>query len=197
MDQFRPLDTIYNGYRFRSRLEARWAVFFDEVGIRYEYEPQGYELPPIVTNKPPTQYDTETLWYLPDFYIPELDLIIEIKGPELSPVDRVKVERMTFYSNSCVALLRHIPNPAKLAEDVDFTEIYNKDVAGECDGDQPYWFCVCPECGKVGFEFEGQSQRISCGCQDQTTKNRTYDDDHLLKAYAKARQARFEHGDRP
>ena len=31
--------TIYKGFRFRSRLEARWAVFFDQIGVRWEYEP--------------------------------------------------------------------------------------------------------------------------------------------------------------
>jgi hypothetical protein len=35
------IQTHYNGYHFRSRLEARWAVFFDECGIRYQYEPEG------------------------------------------------------------------------------------------------------------------------------------------------------------
>ena len=40
----KPIETIYNGYRFRSRLEARWAVFFDKIGIKYQYEPEGYEV---------------------------------------------------------------------------------------------------------------------------------------------------------
>ena len=31
--------TLYNGTRFRSRLEARWAAFFDQAGWRWEYEP--------------------------------------------------------------------------------------------------------------------------------------------------------------
>lgn len=35
------LTTRYAGCRFRSRLEARWAVFFDHLGIEWEYEPQG------------------------------------------------------------------------------------------------------------------------------------------------------------
>src|ERR1022692_1636793 len=30
--------TQYNGYRFRSRLEARWAVFFNALHIKYVYE---------------------------------------------------------------------------------------------------------------------------------------------------------------
>lgn len=41
----RPIETRYMGYRFRSRLEARWAVFFDAVGVIWEYEPEGFVLP--------------------------------------------------------------------------------------------------------------------------------------------------------
>lgn len=33
------IPTIYAGVQFRSRLEARWAAFFDLVGLRWEYEP--------------------------------------------------------------------------------------------------------------------------------------------------------------
>ena len=45
MGQIRAIETEYDGYRFRSRLEARWAVFFDALGVDYEYEPEGFELP--------------------------------------------------------------------------------------------------------------------------------------------------------
>lgn len=31
--------TLYNGVQFRSRLEARWAAFFDLAGWKWEYEP--------------------------------------------------------------------------------------------------------------------------------------------------------------
>ena len=62
----KAIETVYNGYRFRSRLEARWAVFFDAIGIRYEYEPEGF------------QTDDGTK-YLPDFYLPELETYVEVK----------------------------------------------------------------------------------------------------------------------
>lgn len=35
----RGIPTLYRGYRFRSRLEARWACFFDGIGWPWEYEP--------------------------------------------------------------------------------------------------------------------------------------------------------------
>lgn len=52
----KAIDTTYQGYRFRSRLEARVAVFLDAVEASWEYEKEGYVLP--VNGK-----------YLPDFYV--------------------------------------------------------------------------------------------------------------------------------
>jgi hypothetical protein len=52
----KPIETHYKGYRFRSRLEARWAVFFDTLGVTYHYELQGFNL----DGRP----------YLPDFWLP-------------------------------------------------------------------------------------------------------------------------------
>ena len=62
----KPIETYYNGYRFRSRLEARWAVFFDTGNIKYEYEPEGFEL-------------ESGLKWLPDFYLPDFDCYVEVK----------------------------------------------------------------------------------------------------------------------
>ena len=75
----KPIETHYNGYRFRSRLEARWAVFFDAAGIKYEYEPEGYVL------------DDGTP-YLPDFYLPELRAFVEIKRANLPDDERENAE---------------------------------------------------------------------------------------------------------
>jgi hypothetical protein len=37
----KAIETLYRGYRFRSRTEARWAVFFDKLGLRWDYEEEG------------------------------------------------------------------------------------------------------------------------------------------------------------
>lgn len=52
------LPTYYKGQKFRSRLEARWAVFFDALSIKWQwqYEPEGFKLP-------------SGACYLPDFYL--------------------------------------------------------------------------------------------------------------------------------
>jgi hypothetical protein len=71
MTEIKAIETYYNGYRFRSRLEARWAVFFDAMGIRYEYEYEGFELQ-IDPNEPPIRY-------LPDFWFPKYKLFGEVR----------------------------------------------------------------------------------------------------------------------
>jgi hypothetical protein len=39
------LTTVYRGTTFRSRTEARWAVFFDHMGLPWLYEPKTVTLP--------------------------------------------------------------------------------------------------------------------------------------------------------
>jgi len=61
----KAIETIYDNYHFRSRLEARWAIFFNTLRVKYEYEKEGF--------------DIDGLWYLPDFYLPDYSCWIEIK----------------------------------------------------------------------------------------------------------------------
>jgi hypothetical protein len=75
-----PIPTTYAGCRFRSRLEARWAVVFDQLGIGWEYEPEAFH-----TSAGP---------YLPDFRvrIPQIKASghsqwFEVKPPG-APLDR-------------------------------------------------------------------------------------------------------------
>jgi len=35
--QFSPVETFYNGHRFDRRLEARWAVALDTLGVGFRY----------------------------------------------------------------------------------------------------------------------------------------------------------------
>ena len=65
MTTLTAIETCYRGYRFRSRLEARWAVFLTEVNISWEYEAEGF--------------DIGGTWYLPDFWLPRDHAFLEIK----------------------------------------------------------------------------------------------------------------------
>lgn len=73
----KPIETQYAGYRFRSRLEARWAVALNTQGIRWEYEAQGFECQTRLSNP---NDEAPTFRYLPDFWLPELGLHAEVKA---------------------------------------------------------------------------------------------------------------------
>ncbi|MFT8322688.1 MAG: hypothetical protein ABF649_17595 [Bacillus sp. (in: firmicutes)] len=71
-------ETEYKCNNFRSRLEARWAVFFDAMGFVWEYiKPKRVE---------PNRK------YLPDFYLPERKAWIEISSKTPSAEDLRKYE---------------------------------------------------------------------------------------------------------
>jgi hypothetical protein len=72
----KAIQTSYKGVLFRSRLEARWAVFFDALAIRWQFEPEGYEL------KDGTKY-------LPDFWLRDLKAFLEVK-PEADPFTKAR-----------------------------------------------------------------------------------------------------------
>lgn len=182
------IETEYKGYRFRSRSEARWAVFFDACGVDWEYEPEGYQL------------DDGTC-YLPDFLLHGVqgrspsDLYVEVKG-NLTEEDRRKIELFSstvklddeFYScDFPILVVGNIPP----GDDFRDIENYISDIwyeSGEfyfsftnidCD-DYAAFPCVNPE-GKlslVGYDYIDSD---------------TVDEDATVKAFKLARQARFEH----
>lgn len=81
MQRTEAIETCYNGYRFRSRLEARWAVVFDAMGIKYRYEEEGYKL---------KRANGWYVQYLPDFHLPEMNKWCECKGV-MTPEDAEKI----------------------------------------------------------------------------------------------------------
>jgi len=81
----KPIETQYKGYRFRSRLEARWAVFFETLGIKWEYESEGYTL-------------KDGTMYLPDFWFPDHQWHAEVKPSEIQITDADKHKMELFDS---------------------------------------------------------------------------------------------------
>ena len=94
--KLKAIETQYKGYRFRSRLEARWAVFFDACGVEWLYENEGYDLP--------------SGYYLPDFWLPKEECFIEIKPGPLtekfySSIEDLHAWHLMCLSRDCVYVL--------------------------------------------------------------------------------------------
>jgi hypothetical protein len=93
------LPTKYDGHEFRSRLEAKWAVMFNCLGIPYEYEPH------CVTVSGDGYLPERGVGYLPDFYLPDMGSYAEVK-PELpTPTELYKCQRLAIQTGNPVVLL--------------------------------------------------------------------------------------------
>ena len=180
----KAIETYYNGYRFRSRLEARWAVFFDAIGIKYQYEPEGYEF-------------SDGTKYLPDFFLPEANEYFEVKG-EMTEADMHKIEMLIAESGKPLA----IGYNDFLFEAAQDYGVYCLD--GSCEDS---WLCRCHKCKHLYFlGCRGSWACPSCGYYDGDSgfdvimygnhTERWYEPEgEALAAINKAKSARFEYGE--
>lgn len=189
------IETVFDGYKFRSRLEARWAVFFSVLREPYEYEPEGFEL-------------GDAGLYLPDFYIPRSDLWLEIKpatygkdGGVEWPTDQEVRKAAAFSVEHRIYIVCGSCDTPNWCEDRKY-DAFPVGEHGVCD--EGYYAVRCPLCKLFGFEFQGRAARLPCECENDYKKygkeGRSWGlggDGLLCTAMTRAKQARFEHGQRP
>lgn len=185
----RALPTEYGGIQFRSRQEARWAVFFDTLGLHYEYEMEGFDL-------------GDGVWYLPDFWIPSIDSWIEIKGLDPNAAEVDKSERLAVATGKNVFVFSgvvFVPDgcahgPAAEACLVDIGEFAEPSHWW----DENFCWCECLGCGLFGIQFEGRADRLPCvrsgdccGSGKGGDWGHNADSPRLCHAFKQARTARF------
>lgn len=174
----RVLETTYKGYRFRSRLEARWAVFLDTLGIPYQYETEGYEL-------------GNGLFYLPDFYLPYQNCFVEIKGIPPNEEEEAKASGLAQDLGRPIYIFWGEVPDTQGKHHAD--SAYKYDVSGRKT--VGYKWCECPECGCKDIQQRGRinlskMHESSCSMVYRTTDGGC--SPNLAKAYGFARSARFE-----
>jgi hypothetical protein len=170
----KAIETRYAGCRFRSRLEARWAVFLDHLGLPWKYEPEGFETP--------------AGWYLPDFWLPSVDRWLEIKGGSVTKRDLAKaahVARAGWKPNGWTFRIQQgdIPRPGQPLMGMSWGMILlpvgasNPLPIEESMTYPPEWFGWIERSAWVP-KFDGEWSRVDA-------------------ALTAARSARFEHGEAP
>jgi len=213
----KAIETRYAGCKFRSRLEARWAVFFDALGLTWEYEPEGFE--------------TDAGWYLPDFLITCKNITdspsiwIEVKPQTLNDNEREKAFGVSSHTNKVLIALNQIPDPyslgpygpfvggdfylgAKLDTDSwewfvrDYVDYVGRLVGMDVSGDKPHDMSCA-----IHFEIEHyadqetsrpkQTYKTGKIVNDFQVFGNTVSTEKLRRACVAARSARFEHGETP
>jgi hypothetical protein len=211
-----PIETEYRGHRFRSRLEARWAVAFDHLGVEWKYEPQGYHV------------GHESRPYLPDFRLPGLGVWAEVKGDPLA-LDKTLMDDAAGtrtglpgsdpYGEKSMLILGDIPPSDEPLAYLHW--MVSRTVYAPCES-----FCACADArwSQVTFRsfpaaalLEGRRHGqhvespgaiivqvgrslLAPSDEDVVTPRRcgfVLADRKVLDAFRAARLARFEHGEKP
>ena len=177
------LPTKWNGITFRSRLEARWAIFFDSLNPRlpYEYEPELLETP--------------SGWYLPDFYLPSVRTFWIVKGDRI-PDD--ELEKVFWIGERGFGICIH-EGQIPMGLDGEYSKqwcahggyvFHSYDQSANWDNSAI--FCQCHKCGKYGVEFDGRTDRI---CRHDKGDKGYGDTQNIRKALDLARNHRFDNRD--
>lgn len=177
------IDTTYNGRKFRSRLEARWAVFFDALNAKYVYEPEGYDL----ADSGWARTDGPSTLYLPDFWLPNLRIYVEVK-----PFGARAPFRRTAHADPATGF--PLPLIAVFGEP-GVHQIYEYGDLGCCDLGR---LGQCPQCGSLryGYRSAGEFSGTACRCLRHSDEFVT-ESPGLDAAIQAALSARFEHGEQP
>ena len=162
------------GYRFRSRLEARWAVFFGALGIDWEYEKEGYDL-------------GNTGFYLPDFWLPQVKMWAEVKPEKLNDTERRKCEVLAQETDHPCLMLIGVPEN-KAYEAISYA-VTDGGWPGEYEGVSDGWALT---------SYVLTAHRLREGrfywCLSISDTDHFSDTENAVNA---ARSARFEHGEQP
>jgi hypothetical protein len=150
----KTIPTIYRNTKFRSRLEARWAEFFDMIGVVWEYEPEGYT--------------DGTTRYLPDFWLPLVrsrgklgGVFFEVKPTTPNEIEFQKARMLAYGSGRPVIMAANSPTDR-------VNEWLHEVVGGEDPHeDEGLQFARCDNCGQCDIGFYS-SHEPACQCGKST-----------------------------
>lgn len=185
------IETVYGNVKYRSRTEARWAVFLSRIGIEFDYELEGFDL--------------DGLWYLPDFWLRGQRLWAEVKAESPDSEEIEKAKRLALFTDRPVVFLifssqrfqaiQWSGGPLYLPGNPDrekYIALWH--VCWRCKTPSilPHAQCagfICWKCGLTGTIEDVELWANS----DRDIAN----DDAIEEAFLRATRARFEHGETP
>lgn len=176
----KAIETRYGGYRFRSRLEARWAVFFDTLGVRWEYEREGFELPGAGR-------------YLPDFWLPTWGAWFEVKPTKpasLSP-EWNKARALADHDHPVIVASGNVASESLtlFCSDIGDSSAGSSEWSADWSHDQILSLFIDTRRDITDMHWEPLPWV-------DTPPQRCVFSPRLQSAYIAARSARFEHGER-
>lgn len=181
----KAIPTRYKNYYFRSRTEARFAVYFDSLGWDWDYELEGFDLPKSGYYLPdflvrPSASDN---WYCSEFWL-------EVKGGKPTAEEESKLKELCLVTEK-------------------FGHFGNTDTFKRADGAKEVnEFCGSPQVVVPNWVFDRvyYAEQRFYDCNEYSPPADNFISDacatdlsvqRLQKAERAALSARFEHGEKP
>lgn len=185
----KAIDTFYGEHLFRSRLEARFGVYFDALNVKWEYESEGYEL-------------GNNDRYLPDFYFPDYKIFAEIKPIPYTFKEHSKCKRLALLTQLPVIELIGLPS-VKLMNVIIPHQHYMCAIYGEQQAfaiDKQSYKCKCGSFHIITNGLHEEQAALLLKSDDKIDmpfcygyyRNDDRSDTIVRNAIAKSKQARFE-----
>lgn len=175
VETIQPIPTTYQGVQFRSRLEARWAVVFDQLDVTWYYEYEGYQ--------------TSTGYYLPDFWLPDVymrdrlmgGVFVEVKPDDYPECTHPQLEEVARGLGRGAVLAVGLPKYQDSGN--DSRQVYEVFP----DWDYAMMLMYCQRCDTVKFDFHEGSYYDCPRCKADID----YDCPTLYRAFTAAANYRF------
>ena len=190
----KAIETRYKGYRFRSRLEARWAVFFDALGLAWEYEPEGFDLgcggrylPDFRTTSPQGivhWYEVKPRHTKQDAKFAAFEDVAQRAGEYCRLLSGDPLDMLSEMHKVCPRCGNVTPAPFD-HDELDNCSCWPCDCTTPCGGDHP---------SEPGIRFQVAPHKGLVLIQEPDA---TAWDAFVRSAAGRARSARFEHGEAP
>lgn len=174
------LETEWRDILFRSRTEARHAVLMDTLGVEYRYEYQTMKLGKVR--------------YLPDYYLPQQEAWLEIKGAYPTPAEIRKAKLLAYYTRERVFVAYGDIDKPRDFEPTRCLAVWRSRFfdRGSVDNtvivDSNYAWCQCSACGAFGIAYFPYRSGLMC----HPDAEGLYETPAIQRAIRAARRERFE-----
>ena len=155
----KAIPTTYKKIKFRSRLEARYALFLDTLSIKWFYEYEGFQL-------------SNGKWYLPDFFLPEVGLRSSTQGTylEIKPTEEKMNESSDLFDHFVGSLVIAVGTPPE--DSWSGSWLYEHHSEGL---DNYMSLAECIKCHKMKIEFCESNYWTCPYCESETVCPALYD----------------------
>jgi hypothetical protein len=164
----RSKKTLYREVLYKSRIEAKWAIFFDTLGIKHQYEPFWANV------------DSRggQINYKPDFeiFIPNDNHTYYAEIKISKPPEEAITKACGWAREYGDTIILFDLQPPKLTSEsgwlFEWTEISDQVIKYT-----QIWWCECPKCGYLGIQQYGI---VPCRCYPDTSIMDRHDWDEVF-----------------